>query len=77
MFVELGERGYSYADANVLMTPTQRMRPDGTPRPPYGKIDWLFARGLVCRDPTNLPAVDAQGDAISDHDVLLVTIELP
>ena len=40
----------------------------------FGKIDWLFARDLVCTDPKIVPAVDEAGEAISDHEVLVVTI---
>ena len=56
------------------MAPTQRTRPDGTPAPPFGKIDWLFARGLRCTDPAIIAAVAADGTAISDHEALAVTV---
>ncbi len=75
MFSSLEERGYDWRGCNVALAPTQRTRPDGTPQPPFGKIDWLFSRGLRCSDPAILPAVDAEGVAISDHEVLAVTIE--
>ena len=74
MFEELRARGYDGTACNVPLAPTQRTRPDGTPQPPFGKIDWLFARGLVCTDPAIVPAVDEAGVAISDHEVLVVTI---
>lgn len=74
MFGELGARGYDWQACNVPLAATQRTRPDGTPQPPFGKIDWLFARGLRCTDPAILPAVDAAGVAISDHEALAVTI---
>jgi endonuclease/exonuclease/phosphatase family metal-dependent hydrolase len=74
MFDELRARGYEWASCNLPLAPTQRTRPDGTPQPPFGKIDWLFARGLRCSDPAILPAVDANGTAISDHELLAVTI---
>jgi endonuclease/exonuclease/phosphatase family metal-dependent hydrolase len=73
MFELLERRGYDWDACNV-MAPTQRTRPDGTPAPPFGKIDWLFARGLDCSDPRILPAVDRDGTAISDHEALAVTI---
>ncbi len=75
LFAHAAARGYGWADCNVPGRPTQRTRPDGTPRPPFGKIDWFLARGLVCREPRVLPAVDARGTAISDHEALAVTIE--
>ncbi|MEJ1158444.1 endonuclease/exonuclease/phosphatase family protein [Prosthecomicrobium sp. N25] len=73
MFDLLARRGYDWEGCNV-MAPTMRTRPDGTPKPPFGKIDWLFSRGLDCRDPAVIPAVDAEGVAISDHEGLAVTV---
>jgi endonuclease/exonuclease/phosphatase family metal-dependent hydrolase len=74
MFAELKARGYGWESCNLPLASTQRTRPDGTPEPPFGKIDWLFARGLRCSDPAILPAVDTAGTAISDHELLAVTI---
>ena len=75
LFAHAAARGYAWRDCNLEGVATQRTRPDGTPRPPLGKIDWLLARGLRCRDPRVLPAVDARGTAISDHEALAVTVE--
>jgi endonuclease/exonuclease/phosphatase family metal-dependent hydrolase len=75
LFVHAAARGYAWRECNLEGVATQRTRPDGTPRPPFGKIDWFLARGLVCRDPAILPAVDARGTAISDHEALAVTVE--
>lgn len=75
MFALLAERGYDWSACNVPLAATQRTRPDGTPKPPFGKIDWFFSRGLRCSDPAVVPAVDANGTAISDHEALAVTIE--
>lgn len=74
MFEALQARGYDWQSCNVALAATQRSRPDGTPSPPFGKIDWLFARGLRCTDPVVLPAVDDEGVAVSDHEVLAVTV---
>lgn len=74
MFERLASRGYDWASCNVLGALTQRTRPDGTPQPPFGKIDWLFSRGLRCTDPAVVPAIDRDGVAISDHEALAVTI---
>ena len=76
MFELLRARGYDWESCNVMGATTQRSRPDGTPAPPFGKIDWLFARGLVCSDPAVIAAVDPAGVAISDHEVLAVSIAL-
>jgi endonuclease/exonuclease/phosphatase family metal-dependent hydrolase len=77
MFEEMRARGYDWESCNVGGVPTQRTRPDGTPKPPLGRIDWYFARGLVCSAPAVLPAVNDAGVAISDHEALAVTIRLP
>jgi endonuclease/exonuclease/phosphatase family metal-dependent hydrolase len=74
MFDLLRRRGYDWETCNAMGQGTQRTRPDGTPAPPFGKIDWMFARGLRCTDAATLPAVDGQGVAISDHEILAVTI---
>lgn len=74
MFDLLRERGYDWEGCNVMGATTQRTRPDGTPTPPFGRIDWLFARALRCSDPAVIAAVDAAGVAISDHEVLAVSI---
>jgi endonuclease/exonuclease/phosphatase family metal-dependent hydrolase len=75
MFEAFRSRGYDWERCNDMGKTTQRTRPDGTPPPPFGRIDWLFARGLDCSDAAVIPAVDAQGAAISDHDLLAVTIQ--
>ena len=74
MFEVAAGHGYDWRSCNALNVPTQRTRPDGTPAPPLGKIDWFLCRGLRVSDPATLPAVDARGVAISDHEVLGVTI---
>ncbi|MGH6918500.1 MAG: hypothetical protein ACREJ0_12460, partial [Geminicoccaceae bacterium] len=74
MFAVAAGHGYDWRACNALNVATQRTRPDGTPAAPLGKIDWFLCRGLVASDPATLPAVDARGVAISDHDVLAVTI---
>jgi endonuclease/exonuclease/phosphatase family metal-dependent hydrolase len=74
MFRVLQERGYEWSACNTPLAATQRMRPDGTPQPPFGRIDWFFSRGLRCTAPAVVPAVDDSGQAISDHEALAVTI---
>jgi endonuclease/exonuclease/phosphatase family metal-dependent hydrolase len=74
MFNVFRARGYGWASCNVPLASTQRTRPDGTPQPPLGRIDWFFSRGLRCSAPAVIPAVDENGVAISDHEALAVTI---
>lgn len=73
LFEVLRARGYDWAACNTAHA-TQRTRPDGTPEPPHGRIDWFFTRGLHARNPATVAAVDSAGRAISDHDLLAVTI---
>lgn len=74
LFERAAQVGFRWRDCNVAGMATQRTRPDGTPKPPFGKIDWFLGRGLRTREPKVVPAVDAGGRALSDHEILLVTI---
>ncbi|WP_194164537.1 endonuclease/exonuclease/phosphatase family protein [Microvirga thermotolerans] len=68
LFDDLAAAGFSWASAN-LPVPTQRTGPQGRPSPPFAKLDWLVARGVVAASPQVLPALDADGRPISDHDM--------
>jgi endonuclease/exonuclease/phosphatase family metal-dependent hydrolase len=74
LFGILARAGYGWNSANDFAV-TQRTRPDGTPLPPFTRIDWLFTRGFAASRPSTLPAVDAAGAAISDHELLVATVE--
>ncbi len=75
LFELAADAGYDWERANVLGAATMRTRPDGTPAPPMGKIDWFFTRGLDATDPEVVAAVDGNdATAISDHDLLAVTV---
>ncbi len=65
--------GYDWAGCNVMRAVTMRTRPDGSPAPPLGKIDWFFTRGVDAADAEIVPAVGGDG-AISDHELLAVTV---
>ncbi|MBE1508990.1 endonuclease/exonuclease/phosphatase family protein [Rhizobium viscosum] len=69
LFGLLAEAGYHWEAANDFAL-TQRMRPDGTPEPPFARLDWLFTRGLAASEAVTVPAVDADGAAISDHELV-------
>ncbi|MCG8509058.1 MAG: hypothetical protein MI741_07495 [Rhodospirillales bacterium] len=69
--------GFDWKAGNRLGVATQRTRPDGTPVPPLGKLDWFLTRGLDCRDASLIPAVGPAGTAISDHDMITLTVRLP
>jgi endonuclease/exonuclease/phosphatase family metal-dependent hydrolase len=69
LFGLLAEAGYHWETANDFAH-TRRTRPDGTPQPPLARLDWLLTRGLVASDAVTVPAVDADGVAISDHELV-------
>jgi len=69
LFGLLAEAGYHWETANDFAL-TQRTRPDGTPQPPFARLDWLFTRGLWASDAVTVAAVDADGAAISDHELI-------
>ena len=73
MFALFSDAGYQWHTANTRSA-TERMRPDGTPRPPYRKIDWFFTRGAAVRRAFTVAAIDATRTAISDHDVIVIDL---
>jgi endonuclease/exonuclease/phosphatase family metal-dependent hydrolase len=73
LFDVMQKGGFGWRTAND-MSATQRMRPDGRPLPPFRRIDWLFTRGLTPSEPRTVAAVDEKGDAISDHDAVVVEL---
>ena len=70
LFAMMAAAGFDWLGANTAHA-TLRSRPDGTPPPPYCRIDWLFARGLAASGPRTVPALDGAGSAISDHDLIV------
>ena len=76
LFAIARQHGFDWLDANTA-DPTQRQRPDGMPTPPFRKIDWVLLRGLAGADPRVVPAVDDRAQAISDHELLVLTVTLP
>jgi len=77
LFAAAETNGYDWQACNRLGCPTQRTRPDGTPAPPLGKLDWFLTRGLEADDTVVLPALAPNGLAISDHDMIVVSVRLP
>ena len=73
MFALFGAARYDWRAANAPRA-TERMRPDGTPEPPYRKIDWFFTRGATVQRAFTTAAIDAAGSAISDHDALVIDV---
>ncbi len=75
LFEVMAERGFFWEAANEMGVATQRTRPDGTPAPPFGRLDWLFVRGLEAKGAMTLAAVDEAGAALSDHEILSLELE--
>lgn len=75
MFTVFRDAGFSWTTANTK-EPTCRTRPDGTPKPPFTRIDWFFTRGFTAHDAATLPAIDSEGHAISDHEALRVSLTI-
>lgn len=74
LFEMIADRGYDWAEANDMTAPTQRWN-DGDKQGPRGKIDWFFTRGLNVLAAKTVPAVDATGRPLSDHEMLVVTVK--
>lgn len=75
LFAHLSAAGFSWKAANTRDN-TTRTRPDGDPKPPHRRLDWLFTRGLLASHPMTIAAIDDAGDAISDHDLVSVDVQL-
>lgn len=73
LFADLRGAGFAWTASN-LAQPTQRTGPSGEPEPPFGKLDWIFVRGVTAENPQVVPAVDEQGRALSDHEMLAVDL---
>ena len=74
LFERLARAGFERRACNVA-GPTHRIRgAAGTQRGTL-KLDWIFARGLIVAEPALIDAVDpATGAALSDHEILALTI---
>jgi endonuclease/exonuclease/phosphatase family metal-dependent hydrolase len=73
LFTDLRVAGFAWVGAN-LARPTQTPGPKNKHEPPFGKLDWIVVRGLTVASPQIVPALDEQGRAISDHEMLVVDI---
>jgi len=75
LFADLRDAGFSWTHAN-LAVPTQRDGPSKTHPRPFGKLDWIFVRGVRAENPQVIPALDPQGQPISDHEMIAVDLVL-
>ncbi len=76
LFDLLAQARYHWQAANDF-SPTRRAGPDGVPQPPFTRLDWLFTRGLTGSDAATVPAVDGNGAAISDHELVRARFSVP
>ena len=75
MFDRLAAHGFDWRAANTPAPTTRRHPWHAGSRPPR-KIDWFFSRGLHCSGPGVGPAVDEGGHGISDHELIVVDVNL-
>lgn len=72
-FADLSAAGFTWSGANRADS-TQRDGPSKKHPRPFGKLDWLFVRGIAAENPQVVPALDAQGQPISDHEMVAVDV---
>ncbi|UVF18255.1 endonuclease/exonuclease/phosphatase family protein [Microvirga terrae] len=75
LFGDLAQAGFTWAGAN-LARPTQTPGPKTKHEPPFGKLDWIVVRGLEAANPRIVPALDREGRAVSDHEMIAVDVRL-
>jgi endonuclease/exonuclease/phosphatase family metal-dependent hydrolase len=68
--------GFEWVDAN-LAAPTTRHDAAAMPDHIPTKLDWILVRGLQARRPSTVPALGPDGTALSDHELLAVSVRLP
>jgi endonuclease/exonuclease/phosphatase family metal-dependent hydrolase len=75
LFADLQEAGFEWRHANLAL-PTQTPGPTNKHEPPFGKLDWLVARGVEVSNPQVIRAVDEQGRAVSDHEMIVADLKI-
>jgi endonuclease/exonuclease/phosphatase family metal-dependent hydrolase len=73
LFEAAGRHGFEWVDAN-LAAPTTRHGAGGLPSHHPMKLDWILVRGLDARRAAVVAACDGQGAALSDHELLAVSV---
>ena len=73
MFRLMEDAGFNREHCNAAGQ-TTRLHPWHDPHKPAYKLDWFFTRGLHAFNPEIIPAVDATGTNLSDHELLLVDV---
>lgn len=71
LFTDLRQASFTWRDSNTAQA-TQRDGPWKTHERPFGKLDWIFVRGLKAFNPSVVAAVEGAGHALSDHEMVSV-----
>lgn len=75
LFADLKQAGFDWSGANLAL-PTQTPGPKNKHKPPFGKLDWIVVRGLAATNAQIVPALDEEGRAVSDHEMIAVDVKL-
>jgi endonuclease/exonuclease/phosphatase family metal-dependent hydrolase len=74
LFALAASRGYDWAACNLAQPSTRASTwstSEGT-----RQLDWFCTRGLSVRDPTVVPALGEDGSVLSDHELILLTLDM-
>jgi endonuclease/exonuclease/phosphatase family metal-dependent hydrolase len=75
LFADLRAAGFEWRHANLAL-PTPTPGPTNKHEPPFGKLDWIVVRGVETSNPQVVPAVDSEGKAVSDHEMIAVDVRM-
>ncbi len=73
LFALAASRGYDWVACN-LAQPTTRTSTWSTSEGTR-QLDWFCTRGLSVRDPAVVPALGEDGSVLSDHELILLTLD--
>ncbi|MFV0333264.1 MAG: endonuclease/exonuclease/phosphatase family protein [Tropicimonas sp.] len=67
--------GYDWRGCNLDRPTSRRSRVTNAVQQSAAHYDWFFTRGLRASAPQVIAAVDGEGGALSDHELIAVTVE--
>ncbi|HTI80173.1 MAG TPA: endonuclease/exonuclease/phosphatase family protein [Acetobacteraceae bacterium] len=74
LFEMTSARGYDWSACNLACSTTRQStwsQSEGT-----RQLDWFCTRDLTASDPNVIPAIGEDGEVLSDHEMLLLTLRL-
>jgi endonuclease/exonuclease/phosphatase family metal-dependent hydrolase len=74
LFAAAGEFGYDWASCNAEGVTSRISRVTNALSQDRAHYDWFFTRGLLAEDPRIVAAVDDEGAALSDHELITVLV---